>query len=546
MISRPNTNAYENMDGISVKKLARNMDLSPQSLINKLQELGVNVETEDDWVTGKQQLTLVQSKLLSKGVDQKENITFSDIENAGNLAELNKALTKAMASRTHQSLIKGDGLQSVIDSVLNLVEKPVDELTAASILGRIATVAPNRESIIFKQAEKVFSSEPDTIETLADGKAKLCAATIISQISDSWASEYSYREGFTIDSADKARRELLSANLDREKNIAGWLEKISTHAKQLRFEKKPESRLKRARRISSVMHEIVDSWQGDIGENVGEKISQCLLSFLPKKNSDFDPNDLFDLLDHHLSILKRVIELRFSNALYSSTYAVIVFGKQQVGAALWIKYMSQSRILPEVRIALLESALVLARQNRTDKQLMDALTTSYHSKAQTSSEIRKHFHHAKDLDPDVAEWWKGGEGHVSGKTSNVEQKVGNSEDAQIGILLIEVDSNHEAMEKVGRAVVPLLAISEPMLSSTVKKAVSGYRSIEQTVRRLARMRKLTITDLKGERMEYNPMEHEMLEGHKSGVRQVKVVRDGIKKDFAGRVKTLIKPWVEPE
>jgi len=60
------------------------------------------------------------------------------------------------------------------------------------------------------------------------------------------------------------------------------------------------------------------------------------------------------------------------------------------------------------------------------------------------------------------------------------------------------------------------------------------------------MRKLTKTDLKGERMEYNPMEHEMLGGHKPGVRRVKVVRDGIKKEFAGKIKTLVKPWVEPE
>lgn len=533
------------MVGISIKKLARNMGLSPEVLIDKLQELGVEVETKDDLVSGEQQLILLQSKLLSRDIDQKKNISVSDIENAKSLSELNGALTLAMASRTIQSLIKGDGLKSVIDSILNLIKTYDDELTAASIFGRLAAVAQKRESIVFEEAEKIFSSEPDTIDTLPDGSAKLNAATIISRISNTWVSEYSYREVFRIDTADKARKKLLSASLNREKNIARWLENISEHAKELNNENNPETRVRRAKRISSIMRDIADSWHGDVGENVGEKISECLTSFLPEHDIDFDPDNLYDALDCHLAILKRIIELRFSSALYPSTYAILIDGKRYLGSGVWRQYISQSNVLPTIRIALLESALVLARQNRSDRQIMAALAASYNSRTQVSSAIKKHFHGAEDLDPDVADWWKGDE-YASGKRSAIEQKVGNTEDSQIGILLIEVDSNREAMEKVGGTVVPLLAISEPVLSSTVKKAVNGYKNIEQTVRRLARMRKLSKPGLKGKRLEYNPLEHEMLGGHKSGVRQVKVIRDGIQKDFSGKVKTLVKPWVEPE
>ena len=101
------------------------------------------------------------------------------------------------------------------------------------------------------------------------------------------------------------------------------------------------------------------------------------------------------------------------------------------------------------------------------------------------------------------------------------------------------------MDKVGRVVVQYLEISDPVLASTVKKAVDGYLGIAQTAGRLARMRKLTKTDLKGKKLEYNPLEHEMLGGHKSGVRQIKVIRDGINKEFGGKIKTIVKPWVEP-
>ncbi len=76
--------------------------------------------------------------------------------------------------------------------------------------------------------------------------------------------------------------------------------------------------------------------------------------------------------------------------------------------------------------------------------------------------------------------------------------------------------------------------------------MSGYVGISRISRQLGRLRKLTTTNLKGERMEYNPQFHEMLGGYKAGIRNVKIVRDGIQKDFAGKIKTIVKCWVEPK
>ncbi|MNJ70372.1 hypothetical protein D3C77_668220 [compost metagenome] len=62
---------------------------------------------------------------------------------------------------------------------------------------------------------------------------------------------------------------------------------------------------------------------------------------------------------------------------------------------------------------------------------------------------------------------------------------------------------------------------------------------------LARMRRLSKTALKGEVVEFNPLQHELLSEVRQGVRSVKVIRDGIQKDFGGSIKMLIKPRVEP-
>ena len=60
------------------------------------------------------------------------------------------------------------------------------------------------------------------------------------------------------------------------------------------------------------------------------------------------------------------------------------------------------------------------------------------------------------------------------------------------------------------------------------------------------MRKLTKTNLNGESLEYNPLEHEMVGGHVSGIRKVRVVLEGVQKEFNGKIKTFIKTRVEKQ
>lgn len=535
------------MDGMPAKKLARDQGIPVEHLMVLLKEAGIAVSSEDDPISGNDQLKLLQHMRANEGKDApRKEVTLSDIESAADLRELNQLLTLAMAERKIQALIKDSNLDSVVEKVVELNQETDEhELLSAAILGRLAAVARGREKVIFNRADEIFSGEPESIETLEDGDAKSYAATVISHCSDLWTKTYSYREALAIDAADNARRELLAANLVREGSIGAWFSAVAEHVAVLRGIENPDTRLKRVRRILGVTRDIVERWRGEVGSDIGAQLAHCMKAFLAGKLSELDQDVLFESIDNLLTILRRVIELRFSTALYATTYDILEQGKKLLGPGNWGRFIDRSAVVPEIRMALLESVLVLARQNKQDRRILGCLTACYASRPQAAAAIKRHFMDARDLDPEVAEWWRTAGGESEGQR-HVEHKVGNNEDGQIGALLIEVDSNREAMDKVGRAVVPLLEISEPVLASTVKKAVDGYQGIAQTARRLARMRKLTKTDLKGERLEYNPLEHEMLGGHKAGVRRVKVVRDGIKKEFAGKIKTLVKPWVEPD
>lgn len=547
------------MNATPVKKLARDLNLSVAELIKQLQATGADITDEKDLVTGDQQLLLLkesrtpsQAATRMKAGKREQEITLDDLESAKDLQTLNDHLTQAMAGRTIQALIKDENLETIADAILGRAAEEEQPLLAAAALGRLAAVArsPARAATIFERADQVLQDEPPSLLSLSDtdGKQKQYAAQMLAYVSAPWIASYRYREALAIDTAESARRELLGANLAQAGNIAGWLADIATNAPELDGIEKAGPRLTRVRRVFGVMHDVVDLWRGDVGAEVGQRIAECLKAFLSRKKGkleDLDATALFEVLDHLLGVLNRVVQLRFSTALYADTYAVLEQGKRRLGPGLWGRFLSASIAIPEIRVALLEAALVLARQNRSDRQIMSVLAACYSSRPQMAAAIKRHFDQARDLDPDIAEWWRSA-GEVSERQRQVEHRVGNSEDAQIGALLIEVESNRPAMETLRESVVPYLEISEPPKASTVRKAVDGYQGIAQTTRRLARMRKLTKTDLKGERLEYNPIEHEMLGGHRPGVRRVKVVRDGIQKEFGGKIRTLVKPWVEPE
>ncbi|HET9034083.1 MAG TPA: hypothetical protein VFN25_14410, partial [Dokdonella sp.] len=239
------------------------------------------------------------------------------------------------------------------------------------------------------------------------------------------------------------------------------------------------------------------------------------------------------------------VELRFSHAFQADTYRLMLDGKKLLTPGPWARFIESSSVIAKVQINLLETARVLARQNTTDKEILRVMEACWSSIPQISAAIKRHFAGAEDIAPDTAEYWLK-VGRVPQSERSAEHKLGNTEDQQIGELLIQLDANRECMGKLNSAVVPVLKTFDPCQAATVQRAATGYESIAQVAERLARMRKLSKTDWLGSTVDYNAMEHDMEGGHRSGVRKVRVVRDGIRKEFGGKTKVLVKPRVEPE
>jgi hypothetical protein len=465
--------------------------------------------------------------------------------NAPDLQSMQAVLSKQMASQRIQAVIRGDGLSKISNRILELARQDATaELLASAALARLAAVARNREREVFDLISTLFTTVPLSIETLANGDDKAYAAVSLRYCNGYWVKEYCLSESIVIDTAEEARRELLACGLAQMGTLSSFLRQLELHSALAKQIANADSRLKRVRRIFIAVLDVLAAWKGELGHEPGTALGNCLGAFLRNDSEGADTGVLTDVVDAALSILSRMIERRFSCAFDSTSYTVVERAQKAIQMG-WHDFLSRSGAIPGLRSQLLETALVLVRQNRSDSRIVEAIVLAFGSRPQASIALKRRLIDAQDLDPDVRAWWESG-GVQEQSQRVVDHKFGNNEDQQIGSLLIEVESNKESMEKVSRAVVPLLEISDPVLASTVRSAAAGYAEIAQTARRLARMRRLTKTDLKGERIEYNPLEHEMLGGHQPGVRRIRVVRDGIRKEFGGKVKTLVKPWVQPD
>lgn len=482
---------------------------------------------------------------LRKMAEQPE-ITLSQVVDSTDLKALNDLLTQVMRQQQQQALLKDTNLGQIVEAVVNLAASvpAEEELFAAAILGRVAAVARGREAEVHSRVDELFTDEPPSIETLADGDAKEYAAKMLAYTESAWLPGYCAREALAIDTANNARKELLRILLEKSESLAEGIRQLTEAQETIKSVEPADTRIKRVRRIFESLAEVARGYDGDVGQEPGTALSSCVNAFI-RTAVGTDSEAMNASLDAALGVLVRTIELRFSHALHAETYQLLLDGKKLLGVGAWTRFIEASPPIHKVQMNLLETALVLARQNRTDKEILKIMEAGWPNHADITRAIKLHFKGAVDIDPEVADYWLK-VGRVSQSERTAEHKLGNTEDQQIGELLIQLDANRDSMGKLNSAVVPVLKTFDAYQAATVERAATGYESIAQVAERLARMRKLSKTDLLGDVVEYNPIEHDMEGGHRSGIRRVRVVRDGILKEFGGKIKTLVKPRVEPE
>lgn len=499
---------------------------------------------------------LVSEDDHSPGEVEKEQPMTGEVslEETG-IGQLYELIKDSYAARKLSATIENEKLDTLVEQIIDSVSSAseVEKLCAASALGYLSfsPSVKNREEVVFKPMETLFTEAPPPLSTLniesseknADRRRR--AAVALAHSKADWLVDYCASSAITEESnSDLPREQLISNVLGQVGNLTDLFDTLKGKANLFKEIGDIEQRFTRVKRFFESLETVINEWSGPCGDAPGESLADLFAVTHRGVSEKVDKGVRYDAADSAQFILNRIIELRFSYALSAESYTVIAMIKRTMETARWADYLNAPKALKLTRINLLEAMLVLARQGREDTVFANLIVDVYGHRTTAKSAVTQHLENHADIDPETRDWW-GKVGRVSVNRGKKEQRNGITVDHQVGALLIETEDAKEAMEKMGRAVVRLLKVSNPLLADTTSRASKGYGEISRIARQLGRVRKLKVTNNKGDIVEYNRRLHEMLGGHQPGVRMVKVLRNGVQKEFGGIVKTIIKEWVEP-
>ncbi|MBZ0330675.1 hypothetical protein KZO25_10155 [Halomonas sp. ANAO-440] len=474
----------------------------------------------------------------------------ADISEAQSLRELDDQLTAVMAARHVQEFIHGDRLSLIVQRAQALCEldSAEERLLLASVLGRLAAVARGRSGEVFEGFQYFMTEPPASLAVLQDGDEKAYAALALAnlgELSPAWLSDYVIREAFALDAAENARKALLIILRDHSDDYLAILNSLAQGFDGLQIEA-PDARLRRVKRVLEAWKEVAQDHFWALEANPGEAISRVVKAAMSKVTGAKEEalaNEVGDLL---FELLLRVVQLRFSYALESATYAPLATLKAHLGTRLWTYLRGHSAVKPRVLSCLREACLVLARQGQTDMAMLDAMKVMYATRTSMGNDLRRHFEGHHELDSEVAEWWTSG-GTKRASNAKKEKSLKSDEDMLIGQLLLEGESARRPLDNVRTNLLPLIEefVHDPVVAASLRKGLGGFVELSTVLRQLCRMRRLELSELEGEIITYNRTRHEMVSGHQPGVTKVRVVRDQVVQKLYGRERVVVKALVEP-
>lgn len=469
---------------------------------------------------------------------------------ASSLRALNLSLTELMAKQQIQVILKDSSeLERLIEHIDQFRNQggAEENLLAAAILGRLLAVARGKqeENAILKSANEILRAEPPPLDVLVGADEKLYATRAIAATRPSWAGKYAARETILIDSAELARRALTDILVNENATISDALSLIANSLDQLSTIESADSRARRAKRISVALSESVQIASQPPGHTVGAAIELLAYSIIPAAKEQVPDDIIFPIVDDVLRILNRCFERRFSLALEDRSYAVLRTFRSRIGRDSWDRFIRSSNNIRQTAECINEAASVLARQNRTDQGLFDAMLTLYQDRQSLARTLDQHMTASMAIEPTVRNWWLSGGANRAENSEFSSPAINSSEDQRIGEALIEVEKLEGTVTYLSRTVRPEIQFAHMQASSAIGKLATSHKSLSQHLRFLARMRGLALTSIEGTIIEYNAAIHDMVGGHQAGVRRAKVVREGVQKQYGSRTAILVRPRVEP-
>jgi hypothetical protein len=277
-----------------------------------------------------------------------------------------------------------------------------------------------------------------------------------------------------------------------------------------------------------------------------------------RPRSKTSPNEVErDVIEHvaarTLRLTHTLVRIRFSLAADDRAYEPVVHVREWFQPHQWARFLEQCADARPVVRDLREAILLLARQGRTDQQLLKRLELVSGSEV-AAQRILAQLVGEPGVPPEVQAWLIGTvptHSPVGERSALLMADREASENLALGELLRLCAQVSSAAIHVERSVLPELEILAPDAATPIRSLSARAADLSATVLSFANQRRLKLRGQPGEVVEFSPVEHEMMGGPTPGVRWVRLVQPAIEQRLEGGatrlvLRALVEPSREPQ
>jgi hypothetical protein len=463
------------------------------------------------------------------------------------------ALKRLAAERAVSAALRDSRLDQVLEASTKaaIVGANEERLLAISILMRLqAHVRSARDQARFAgYLTKAVAEPPPRINILTDPDDRTYVVRAMEFAHGDWVTAFLAEFIIEEEAAETARAEAVRVLVKALPSVDPLLQALAGHLEAWKPEtQRPTESL--ARRVVRILQALEDH----LADGTEATWEACrALARMVRPRSKTSPNEVErDVIEQvaarTLRLTHTLVRIRFSLAADDRAYEPVVHVREWFQPHQWARFLEQCADARPVVRDLREAILLLARQGRTDQQLMKRLELVSGSEA-AAQRILAQLAGEPGVPPEVQAWLIGTVAtHSPGgeRSALLMADREASENLTLGELLRLCGQVSSASAHVERSVLPELDILAPDAAPPIRSLSARAADLSATVLSFASQRRLKLRGQPGEVVEFSPVEHEMMGGPAPGVRWVRLVQPAVEQRLeGGATRLVLRALVEP-
>lgn len=401
-----------------------------------------------------------------------------------------------------------------IECCFRMSGPPSATLMGIAIAYRLGAASKPAMSIVRSLSSRVLSTSLPPLSLLANAKDRYYVALALSDANGEWLNPYIARSIAEDDSAELARR-ALAHSLFAKLSLSEGLRLIADWLREVRFdtEKPAESAAKRLRRVVAAIRPSVIGRPISPGSALGSSLRALFESASRWGKPTSEEKVWRELTSECCHLVSDILRTQLTVLADPEIYRSLQPAKIWIDPRLWPRYLQKNVAAQAVCSALQDAIVLLAKQGVTDQRLLETLEFLVGTREGAVRIAAELAGSNPGIKPEVRDWlMRFGRERSSPALESFSTASEGDIDGYVASLLLSIRwiQKHRSIHKSG---------IEEMANDLIDRDLNRLRlDVEQ----LARIRKLTVRLEQGDVVEYSPLAHELLGGHRLGVRRVRV------------------------